>query len=433
MNSPHRLSRLSAISLVIANMIGTGVFTSLGFQLLGIQSPLAILLLWFVGGIIALCGALVYGELGAAMPRSGGEYHYLSKLYHPLIGFLSGWVSALIGFSAPVAAAAVAMGSYMHSVYPDVKPMWVALITVTIITSIHATDLKMGSRFQNFFTILKVLLILVFIACGLSVSDHIALDWGFNEDTSSQVFSGNFAVSLIYVSYAYSGWNAAAYIAGEMKDPQKDLPKALLYGTAGVMLMYVLLNFVFLYTAPIKEMTGVVDIGHVSASYVFGTQGGKIVSMVIALLLISSISSMIIAGPRVSATIGEDFPMLNFIAYRNAKHVPVYAVILQSIISIGLIITGTFEDIILYVGFTLSLFTLLTVAGIFIFRANQPNVERPYKTWGYPITPIIFLCLTLWTLFYTFINHLIPSIIGLFTLVVGVIVFLINDQSKKTL
>jgi APA family basic amino acid/polyamine antiporter len=409
MNSPHRLSRLSAISLVIANMIGTGVFTSLGFQLLGIQSPLAILLLWFVGGVIALCGALVYGELGAAMPRSGGEYHYLTKLYHPLIGFLSGWVSALIGFSAPVAAAAVAMGSYVHSVYPGVKPVWVALTTVIIITGIHATDLRLGSKFQNFFTVLKVLLILIFIVCGLSVSDHIALDWSFTAATSSQVFSGSFAVSLIYVSYAYSGWNAAAYIAGEMKSPQKDLPRALLYGTAGVMVMYILLNFVFLYTAPIAEMAGVVDIGHVSANYIFGTQGGKMVSMVIALLLISSISSMIIAGPRVSATIGEDFPMMKFIAYRNAKHVPVYAVILQSIISIGLIVTGTFEDIILYVGFTLSLFTLLTVAGIFIFRANQPNIERPYKTWGYPVTPIIFLCLTLWTLFYTFINHFIPS------------------------
>lgn len=433
MNSPHKLSRLSAISLVIANMIGTGVFTSLGFQLLGIQNPLAILLLWFVGGLIALCGALVYGELGAAMPRSGGEYHYLTKLYHPLVGFLSGWVSALIGFSAPVAAAAVAMGSYVHSVYPNVEPMWVALITVAIITGIHATDLKMGSRFQNFFTILKVILILVFIVCGITASEHIALDWSFTEATSNQVFSGAFAVSLIYVSYAYSGWNAAAYIAGEMKTPQKDLPKALLYGTAGVMVMYLLLNFVFLYTAPISEMVGKLDIGHVSASYIFGTQGGKIVSLVIALLLISSISSMILAGPRVSATIGEDFPRMKFIAHRNARHVPVYAVLLQSLISIGLIITGTFEDIILYVGFTLNLFTLLTVAGIFIFRMNQPDVERPYKTWGYPFTPIIFLSLTAWTLYFTFINHPKPSIIGLLTLVTGALVYFINDQSKKTL
>jgi len=433
MNSPHRLSRLSAISLVIANMIGTGVFTSLGFQLLGIQSPLAILLLWFVSGLIALCGALVYGELGAAMPRSGGEYHYLTKLYHPLVGFLSGWVSALIGFSAPVAAAAVAMGSYVHSVYPEVKPVWVALTTVIIITGIHATDLKMGSRFQNFFTILKVILILVFIVCGITASDHIALDWSFTEATQTQVFSGAFAVSLIYVSYAYSGWNAAAYIAGEMKAPQKDLPKALLYGTAGVMVMYILLNFVFLYTAPISEMAGVVDIGHVSASYIFGTQGGKIVSMVIALLLISSISSMILAGPRVSATIGEDFPRMKFIAHRNSKHVPVYAVLLQSLISIGLIISGTFEDIILYVGFTLNLFTLLTVGGIFIFRITQPNIERPYKTWGYPITPVVFLSLTTWTLYYTFINHPNPSIIGLLTLVAGAIVYFINDQSKKNL
>lgn len=431
MNSPHRLSRLSAISLVIANMIGTGVFTSLGFQLFGIKSPLAIIILWVVGGVIALCGAFVYGELGAAMPRSGGEYQYLSKLYHPIVGFLSGWVSALIGFSAPVAGAAVAMGSYIHSVYPDVEATWISIAVVALITSIHATSLRMGTHFQNFFTILKVLLILIFIGCGLSVADPIELNLAFSSATSNEIFSHDFAVSLVYVSYAYSGWNAAAYIAGEMKDPQKDLPKALLYGTLGVMILYVMLNFVFLYTAPISEMVGVVDVGHVSASYIFGTQGGNIVSLVIALLLISSISSMIIAGPRVSATIGEDFPILNFLAKRNNRNVPVYAVILQSIISIVLIMNVGFGDIMLYIGFTLNLFTLLTVAGLFIFRIQHPGADRPYKTWGYPITPLIFIGLTGWTLIYTFIGHPIPSLIGLLTLVVGAIIYIINEQFKK--
>ena len=422
----------TAVSLVIANMIGTGVFTSLGFQVIEIKSIFSVLMLWIIGGIVALCGALTYGEIGAAFPRSGGEYNYLSKLYHPSVGFLSGWVSATVGFAAPVALAAMALGNYSHKVFEGINPTYLALIVVVVITCIHATDLKLGGTFQRIMTFLKLLVIGVFIFFGLFHSPVHTIDIAPSGISWVEIFSPAFAVSLIYVSYAYSGWNAASYIAGEIDKPQKNLPKSLFIGTLVVMIIYVLLNFVFLYSVPIPELSGYVEVGYLSAIKIFGAAIGNFMGLVISFLLVSSISAMIMAGPRIVNAMGEDMPLLRFLSVKNKRDVPFVAVIFQSLITVVLILTSKFEAVLTFVGFSLTIFPFLTVLGVFILRMKHKDLITNYKTWAYPITPLLFLALTGWTMYYVITNKTEESLYGLLNVAVGGVVWLVgNALSKK--
>lgn len=428
-----KISLQTAMAIVIANMIGTGVFTSLGFQIGGgIDSVFVLLMLWIVGGIIALCGALSYGELAAMMPRSGGEYHYLSKIYHPALGFMSGWTSMTVGFAAPVAAAAVALGTYTNSVFPDINPTILAVVVVLILTFVHAYDLKAGSIFQNISTNVKLGLVVFFVLSGFFIIDTPqAITVMPLTGDMSQLFSSSFAVSLVYVSYAYSGWNASAYLASEIDQPRINVPKSLFLGTSIVMLAYVFLNFIFLYTVPMGDLSNKVEIGYISANFIFGKAVGGFMGMMIALLLVSSISSMIFAGPRVTQVMGEDIPLLSRLAWQNNKGLPVAAIVLQSIITLILIFTASFDSIIKYVGFTLSLFTFMTVLGVFVLRFTRPNAERVYKAWGYPLTPLIFLSLTLWTLVFLMINQPKESLFGLGTVALGLGIYFLDYLLNK--
>lgn len=435
MNSTYKIGFYTAISLVIANMIGTGVFTSLGFQLFDIHSVFSILVLWLLGGIISFCGALVYGELGVAIPRSGGEYVYLSKLMHPSVGFMSGWVSSTVGFAAPVALASMALGTYVNKIIPEINITLCALTVVAIITLIHAMHLKVGSGFQKIVTALKVIVIVGFIAAGLLHTPSHEITILPQSNSVNEIFSAGFWVSLIYVSYAYSGWNAASYLSGEMQNPQKNLPKALLLGTLIVTVIYVLLNFVFLYSAPMAELTGVLEIGHVSAAHIFGAYIGKMMSLLIAVLLLSSISAMIMAGPRIIKSMGEDLPMLSVLAKTNKHQVPYMAVITQSIITVLLIVTAQFEAVLTFVGFSLSIFTFLTVASVFVLRIR--NIENTgYKTWGYPVTPILFLLLNAFTIYFVFTQKPTESLLGLLNVAVGGAIYFIgksmSNKNQKT-
>jgi APA family basic amino acid/polyamine antiporter len=429
----HKIGFNTAVSIVIANMIGTGVFTSLGFQVLGIESGFALIILWVVGGILALCGALTYGEIGAAFPESGGEYNYLSKLYHPAVGFISGWVSVTVGFAAPIAAAAVALGQYVSKVYPSINAVILALSIIAIITLIHSINLKAGSLFQRIFTIVKVVCIIMFVGFGLfHVPEHTV---NFSADTTAwnDIFSKGFAISLIYVTYAYSGWNAASYISGEMKDAKRNLPKALFVGTLIVMVIYTLLNYVFLYSVPIPELKGVLEVGYLSANKIFGVQVGQFMSLVIAVLLISTISAMVLAGPRVMKSMGTDIKGLRFFAVSNKNNVPYVAIIFQSVIAVVLVLTSSFQSLITYVGFTLNLFTFLTVAGIFILRFKHKHIETSYKTFLYPITPLLFLSIILFILVYIMIEKPVESLYGLGTVLLGLFVYFItNKKEDKT-
>ena len=432
--SSPKISFNTAVAIVVANMIGTGVFTSIGFQVIGIQSVFAIVLLWVIGGVMALCGALVYGEVGAAFPQSGGEYNYLSKLYHPVVGFLSGWVSSTVGFAAPVALASMALGKYVNSVFFNVNPTFIALTVVLAITAIHAINLKAGATFQRYATYFKIAFVSLFIIGGFIFAkpSHII---SFLPDSHSfqDVFANAaFAVSLFWVSYSYSGWNAAAYITGEIENPQKNLPKSLLLGTLLVSVLYVLLNMLFLYSTPVADLKGQIEIGHISATHIFGPQMGNVMSMVISLLLVSSISAMILAGPRVISAIGTDVKALRFFATKNKNNVPYVAVIFQSIIAIVLILTAQFNQVLELIGFTLTLFTTLTVFGVFILRKSKNTTPGIYKTWGYPVTPVLFLLINGWILYYGFTSKMESSLYGLLIVLAGLPIYFFGKNKAET-
>ncbi len=380
-------------------MIGTGVFTSLGFQLLEFQSPALIMLLWVLGGVLALCGALCYAELGAALPRSGGEYNFLTEIYHPAAGFVSGWISATIGFAAPTALAAITFGAYLSAVFPNVSPTIAASVLIVAAGIVHATNRRTSSGMQVVFTMLKVALIVLFCVAALAQAQLLQpLDWSFRADDAAQLTSAGFAVSLIYVNYAYTGWNAATYLSSEMERPQKSLPLVLAGGTALVMGLYVVLNAVFLAVAPIDALAGKVEVGHVAALAAFGETGGNIMGIVLALLLISTVSAMVLAGPRVLQVVGEDFSALGFLGKVNKGGVPVRAIAVQCAISLVLVLTATFDAVLLFAGFTLALNTLAAVVGVFILRRS--GVQRPFSVPLYPLPPIIFIGITLVTMIH---------------------------------
>jgi basic amino acid/polyamine antiporter, APA family len=429
--SLHKIGFNTAVSIVIANMIGTGVFTSLGFQVLGIHSIFAILMLWIIGGILALCGAFTYGEIGSAFPQSGGEYNYLSKLYHPALGFLSGWVSVTVGFAAPIAAASMALGLYVNKVYPTVNPVILAFLVIILITLVHSVNLKAGSWFQRVFTWLKVGCIGFFVVAGLLHQPEHVISLMPDPVAWDAIFSAPFGAALIYVVYSYSGWNAAAYISGEIKDARRTLPRALFLGTVLVMIIYTVLNYVFLYTVPVNELKGTVEVGYLSASKIFGPAMGEFMSLVIALLLVSTISAMILAGPRVIQSMGRDISGLRFFAKSNKNNVPYIAIIFQSAIALSLVLTSSFDALITYVGFTLNIFTFLTVSGIFILRYRMKNIKPLYKTPLYPVSPLLFMLIIIWISYNILIERPVESLYGLATVGAGLILYFITNTKDK--
>jgi APA family basic amino acid/polyamine antiporter len=432
----------TATAVVAANMIGTGVFTSLGFQLLSLETGFAILALWLVGGLAALCGALSYGELSGAMPRSGGEYYLLSRVYHPSVGFLSGWVSVVVGFSAPIAAAAMAMGQYLTRVLvetgvvaADSQSLTVTVVGitgVTLVSIVHLFDVKVVSRFQVAFTTLKVSLIVMLIVSGFALATAQPVSFLPSRAAVDSVFTPAFAASLVYVMYAYSGWNAAIYVASDVKQPGRYLPLSLAFGTLLVVLLYAPLNAVFLYAAPIDQLKGQVDVGYIAASHIFGGTGGLIMGLLISTGLVSAISSMVWAGPRVTQVMGEDVRLLRVLSLRNANGVPHVSLGFQYLLVVGLIVTSTFDAIVNYIGFILSFSAFLTVTGVFVLRITQPELPRPYRVWGYPITPLVFLAVTGWMMFFVVRQRPMVLLAGAVTAAAGVVVYFINRAVSPT-
>jgi len=420
------VSLLTATCIVIANMVGTGVFTSLGFQVGGLPSGFAIVVLWIVGGIAALCGAVAYAELGAALPQSGGEYHFTSKIYGPTVGFLSGWLSITVGFAAPVAAAAMALGGYCHEVLPVVPPMPLAIGTVLLITLVHLGGVRIGSWFQNAATAFKVALILVFIVAGaFFAQDPQPVTFAPQPGDLGLILSAPFAISLVYVMYAYSGWNASTYIIGEIHNPSRNVFLSVALGTGLVMALYVALNMVFFRAASIPEMTFKKEVGLIAGRHIFGDAGGQVMAGLICLGLVSTISAMTWVGPRVAQRMGQDLPPLRLLARTNTAGTPAVALVFQAILALVLVVTATFDAVINYVQFSLTLSSTVTVAGLFVLRWRQPALPRPYRAWGYPVTPLIFLAISGWMLTYMLLEERSrnPSLLGLTTILIGLVVY----------
>jgi len=423
------------MAVVVANMVGTGVFTSLGFQLLDIRSGFVLLALWAVGGLAAVCGAMTYAELGAAMPRSGGEYNFLTRIYHPSVGFVSGWVSATVGFAGPTALAAMTFAAYGTSVFQMGENAWLekslAAALVIALTLVHASNRRNSGALQVIFTILKVAIIVVFCSAALfAVDSPQPVTFLPVAGDGALITSGVFAVALIYVSFAYTGWNAATYLSSELENPQRTLPWILMGGTMIVTLLYVALNFTFLYTTPMDAMVGQVEVGFISAEAAFGELGGRFTGLVLAMLLVSTVSAMTMAGPRVIQVIGEDFPALNALSKKNKDGIPAIAIYIQSAIALLFIFSSTFESVLVFSGFTLALSSFTTVLGIFVLRWRQPDLPRPYRTFLFPLPPLIYLALTGWTLAFVLISRPVEGLFGLGIIGLGLIFYFLSSMKK---
>ncbi len=438
----------SAMILVIANMIGTGIFTTSGFIMAALGDPKTILLCWFVGGILALSGALCYGELGAMFPRAGGEYVYLRESLGRLTGFLSGWISLIVGFSAPIAAAAMAFASYFFRVFPNaltqaphapfielgivsISPLTLFAVGIIILFSlIHCYGLYLGSRVQNFLTGFKIAIILVFVVAGLGFGNG-SMDHLYSGSDTGTLFSTGFATSLIFITFAYSGWNAAAYLGAEIRNPGRNIPLSLFWGTLFVMTMYLLLNVVFIYALPARKMSGVMEIGAMSAFALFGEGVGRIFSAAITFCLLSVISAMIMAGPRVYYAMARDHLFFARFGQVTRRHgAPAQAIFLQAAIAILMVVTSSFDKLLLYIGFTLSLFATLTVIGMMVLRSKGLYLKSPYKTFGYPVTPILFILFNLWIILFCIKGNPMVFLYGAGTIGAGILAFFFFNRKK---
>ena len=425
------ISPSRAIAIVVSNMIGVGVYTSLGFQAMGINSVFALLFIWITGGLVAICGAQTYGELAARIPRSGGEYIFLSKLFHPSFGFLSGFISMTIGFAAPMAILSIALGTYAGN-FLSVSPMIIAIGAIVVLTIINSSSFRIGANFNFVATSINIVLIIAFCIFGFFKGHHADFQLTVNSGDIKQIFSSSFAVSLVYVSFAYSGWNSAAYITHQIKEPEKNLPFILITGTLIVITLYTLLNFIFLFVVPIPELSGKIDVAFLAAQKIFGETGGKLVAILISIGLIASINSLLILGPRVSQAITLDYKAIRWFGIENKHGAPVYATLFLSVVALLLIWTSTFDQIMTIIGFTLSIFTTASVSGIFVLRYRlKKNGENIYHTFGYPFIPLFFILVEGCMMVYVLHDKPIQSLTGIAITLSGFIFYYILIKSKK--
>ncbi len=423
---------VTATALAVADMVGIGVFTSLGFQVTGLPSGFSLVLLWIVGGVVALCGALSYAELAAAFPRSGGEYNFLSRTYHQAIGFMAGWVSATVGFAAPVALAAMAFGQYLHGVIPGTPPLLAALAVVWLVTLVQLMGLRQASTFQNVSTLLKVALILLFIVAGFIFGERQPISFAPSATDFGYVWSAPFAISLVFVMYSYAGWNAATYIAGEIRDARHNLPISILIAVVTVTALYVLLNAVFLYTTPIAKLAGHVDVGLIAGKQIFGDAGGRFVGALICVGLVSSISAMMWIGPRVTQAMGEDLAVLSVFARTTKGGVPAAAVLLQLGVATILLLTQSFESVLEFIQFSLTFCSFLAVLGVIVLRYTKPQLPRPYRVWAYPLTPVVFLAISLFMMIYMVRERPAQSLSGAAIMSAGLLLYFLSLRLSRT-
>jgi basic amino acid/polyamine antiporter, APA family len=421
------LTLTAASVTVVANMIGTGVFTTTGLMAGMGASSGDILLAWLMGGLIALCGALCYGEVGANLPHSGGEYYYLSRLLHPAVGFMSGAVSLVVGFAAPIAASAIALNLYVATVVPKWPVPQMAALTIIVLSLLHGLDLHIGSRFQTAITCVKVTLIVVFIGgvfltAPSAPSDLLEIQPGF-------LLSAPFAVVLVFVAFAYAGWNAAAYIGTELRTPQRTLPRSLLIGTTLVTLLYILLNLSYLLVVPTSQLKGIEQVGYLVAMKLWGTGVADIVSMLIALTLLCPISAMLMVGPRIAEAMSRDGFLHQGLSRLNRRNVPSRAVGLQALLAAVIALTSSFGSLLIYIGFTLNIFAALTV--ISLFRLRRENRAQVRVCVGYPVTPIIFLAFTLWMTVWSISEQPKATLAGVATLAVGFVLYLFRARQAR--
>jgi APA family basic amino acid/polyamine antiporter len=434
----RRIGWTIATSVVVANMIGSGIFTVSGFLARDLGDPWWILAAWLVGGVIALSGALAYAGLGVTFPFAGGDYVFLREAYGPLLGFLTGWMSFFIGFSAPIAAGAIGAVEYLSGFFPSLATQSapallslfgikiafspghaLAIVIILFLSLAHYVGLRVGGSVQVGLTSIKIGALVAMIALGLWIGDG---DWShFSRPDLSGPAPGLFAVSLIFVMFSYSGWNAAVYIAEEIRDPERNLPRALLWGTGFVTVLYVGLNVVFIYALSVSDMGGVLRIGDAAAQALFGSGLPAVLTTLFIVSILASMSSMIFAGPRVYFAMARDGLFFGGAArVHPVFSTPGRAIWLQAAWASVLVITGTFDQLLTYAGFALVLFSAIAVGAV--FRLHRRGALA-YHGVGFPWTPSLFLVASAWMMGYTLWTRPVVSLLGVLLVALGVPVY----------
>ncbi len=438
-----------AIFVVVASMVGVGVLTTSGYTMALVGSNQYMLILWVVGGVIAACGALTLAELSAALPHTGGDYVYLYHAYGPLAAFLSGWTSFLAGFSGPSAASAFASSKYLlaplnlEGTKAVVIQRVVATMAILIFAVIHVSSRERTAKIQSWITGLKLAALGLLIAAGLAVGWPHASNLHDAKPVHGELVA-TMLFSLVYIYYAYTGWNGASYLAGEIRDAQKVLPRAILIGTAGVMAIYLGVNVVYALALPVADVQALVNdpankqgldvvapIAEIASRRLFGPQWSGPISVVIGLMLLSTLSVYLLLGPRVIYAMARagQFPSMAARLTRQAG-TPGTATGFQVVMTLILLWTGSFESIVIYASVGLSIFSMLAMSSIFVLRWKMPDLHRPFRTPGYPLTPAIYLILTTLLTGAAFYQRTLVSATSLLSILAGIPLYYLWKRQK---
>jgi basic amino acid/polyamine antiporter, APA family len=448
----RQLGVVSATALVVSNIIGVGIFTSTGFLAADLGDPTLVLLIWIAGALCAMAGAFCYSELGVNFPSSGGEYVYLTRAFGPTWGFMTGWLSFVAGFAAPIATNALACAAYLSYFFPawkDRKNAWVfgsdpyfveiggpqifGVILVLLFTVLNIVGLRWSAKVQNFLTGTKLVVIISFIVLGLTVGNG---DWGNFSQTipradPSTAISAQFALSLFWIYVSYSGWNAATYVAEELKNPARTLPLALALGTTIAAVLFLLLNVVFIYASPMDTMKGVFAIGSLSAERLFGKEAAGIFSALMAVGLLASVNSMVTIGPRVYYAMARNGAFFAAAAKVHPKyHTPVNSIIWQGVVTVLMLLTS-FRNLMDYIGFTLNISAVLAVSSLFFLR-NRPGWQKlKVVDFLYPLVPAVFVLVGVWITYQGLTKKPLISFAGLGTVAIGALIYHFRIKEKN--
>ncbi len=430
MKIPKRTINLkSAIGIVIASMIGSGVFVTSGIIAGKLPGPVWVLSFWIIGGIIALLGALCYSELATRMPEGGGEYIYLGKLFHPIFGFLAGWTSFTVGFSAPIAGSALGFSEYIFSglnienIYSQelviILKKVSAVVIVLLFTILHYRGIKTGIFVQNILVLIKIIVII-----GLVLAGFILYEQNFSYLSEDIRVSSNdiaFGTAMILIMFSYSGWNAVSYVAGEIKNPKRNIPFSLILGTLIVTAFYLVLNLLILVSLPFNDVQGVIAVFEKVFVNIFGEFTGNSFSIIIGILLISSLSAFILIGPRIYYAMANDRLFFRFASkIHPVFEVPSRSIAIQGSIAIFFVIFSTIEQLFIYLYYALNLFPIMAVFGIFIARKRKIGDKTAVNVIGYPIVPVIFLVFSIYLAVIAFVERPIESIAAIATILFGI-------------
>ncbi len=436
---PRRIGWFTAACVLVGNVVGSGIFTTTGFMARDLGHTGLILSIWLMGGLIAFAGALSYSELGTALPVAGGEYLYLHRAYGPFIGFLSGWTSFTIGFSAAIAAGAMSFAAYFNQLVPldgeqGLLSTVVALALLWSITACHLAGIEAGGVLQRTLTVLNMGAIMALIAAGVIGGrgdwTHLSLS-----DPHASPSIALCIVSLIFALYAYSGWNAAVYLAGEVRDPAHTIPLAMISGTLFVTLLYLVLNAFYFYALPITDLAQapLLPVASKVAVALLGVDAARFVTVILCFSITGAISAMVWAGPRVYYAMAKDGLIPScFCRTSEARGAPIQAILLQSLWASVLILSGSFEQLVIYSGTVLTIFSALAVGAVLILRRKEPDLPRPYRTPLYPFVPVFFILMSIVIIWNVLYERPLEGVMGLSTVLAGTPLYFLWQRFKGT-